>query len=61
MDLGDVREISAKHLESVRARAPGARWVVICAGSPCQDLSGLNAGGVGLGGTRSSLFFEISR
>ena len=35
--------------------------ILVGAGSPCQDLSGLNAAGRGLEGERSRLFFEVPR
>jgi site-specific DNA-cytosine methylase len=36
-------------------------FVLVGAGSPCQDLSGLRAGGLGLEGENSKLFFEVPR
>ena len=35
--------------------------VIIGAGSPCQDLSSLNAHRVGLSGTKSRLFYQVPR
>eukprot|EP00973_Karenia_brevis_P054478 7570449-Karenia_brevis.AAC.1 len=42
-------------------RLPSVKFVLITAGSPCQDLSGLNAMRRGLSGNRSKLFFEVVR
>lgn len=35
--------------------------VLVAAGSPCQDLSQLNACRQGLAGKKSSLFYEVPR
>ena len=41
--------------------APICDFVLVAAGSPCQDLSSLNFGGKGLNGSKSALFFEMPR
>ena len=61
IELGDVRLIDASAVAALRMKAPHARWIILTAGSPCQDLSRLNLGRKGLSGERSSLFFEIVR
>ena len=38
-----------------------ATFVLAMGGSPCQDLSGLNATKVGIGGERSGLVVELIR
>ena len=42
-----------------RKLAANAVGIIWTAGSPCQDLSSLNVGGLGLEGDRSVLFFDI--
>ena len=62
IEMGSVTEIdeaAVRRLASIFA--PLVDFVLIAGGSPCQDLSSLNAAGEGLQGSRSSLFFEIPR
>jgi hypothetical protein len=58
--LDDIKEVDRaaldRHLSGVEAR-----FILVVGGSPCQDVSGLNAQRVGLEGARSSLFFELVR
>ena len=55
----EVNEAAVRRLASIFA--PRVDLVLIAGGSPCQDLSSLNAAGKGLEGSRSRLFFEIPR
>lgn len=50
--LGDVTKIDGAKIEPVD---------IICAGSPCQDLSVANGRREGLEGSRSGLFFDAIR
>ena len=52
--LGDVRFIDARLVELIQPD-------LLIGGSPCQDLSRLNARGKGLQGDKSRLFFEYIR
>ena len=52
----DVRTLSAARLEADGVGRPD----IICGGFPCQDIS-LAGHGAGLGGGRSSLWFEFLR
>ena len=62
LELGDVTKVDAKLVEHlVSAVGYKVDLILIGAGSPCQDLSGLNATGQGLEGERSRLFFEVPR
>ena len=54
----DIREITYDIVVGFRKLAPSATCVVNVGGSPCQDLSLLNALGAGLDGTKSSLFWD---
>ena len=62
IELGDIRKVSDKTMELLSASV-GYKLdlVIIGAGSPCQDLSGLNATGKGLAGEKSRLFYEVPR
>ncbi len=53
---GDIRTLCAHRLARDGLPAPG----LICGGFPCQDISAAGAG-EGLGGNRSSLWFEMLR
>ena len=60
--MGSVTEIdeaAVRRLASIFALL--VDFALIAGGSPCQDLSSLNAAGKGLEGIRSSLSFEIHR
>lgn len=62
IELGDickVTELTILHLKE----AVGYKidLVLVSAGSPCQDLSQLNAGRKGLAGMKARLFFEVPR
>eukprot|EP00973_Karenia_brevis_P027037 3731179-Karenia_brevis.AAC.1 len=59
--MGDVLSFREEELHTVFKRLPSVRFLLIVAGSPCQDLSGLNATRQGLAGSRSRLFFEVIR
>jgi len=61
IELDRVQDIDAVWIRSIQARCAGAKFVLVCAGWPCQDLSSLNAAGEGLTGSKSSLFWEIIR
>eukprot|EP00438_Fugacium_kawagutii_P028684 Skav214062 [mRNA] locus=scaffold2017:694813:699466:+ [translate_table: standard] len=62
IELGDITKITQDMLETL-AKSSGHQidFVIAGGGSPCQDLSSLLAGGQGLDGSRSSLFFEMPR
>ena len=59
--MGDVRGITPAILREAAHGTPDLSLVVHVAGSPCPDVSGLNAARVGLSGKRSSLFYEVPR
>jgi DNA (cytosine-5)-methyltransferase 3A len=52
IQLGDVTKIKGKNLKNI---------FLLCAGSPCQDLSRSNTKGKGLKGDKSSLFYHVVR
>ena len=58
--LEDIKELDEavldRHLSGI-----DPVFILVIGGSPCQDVSGLNAQRVGIGGERSSLFFEMVR
>jgi site-specific DNA-cytosine methylase len=58
---GDLRKVTRQHAVAWRLRAAHVTHVVLSAGFPCQDLSGLNASAVGLGGPRSGLAHKVLR
>ena len=62
IELGDVTKITSANIEHLAASI-GYKldFVLVGAGSPCQDLSALRAGRKGLEGDKSSLFFEVPR
>lgn len=62
IELGDITKIDHKIIKHLHD-AVGYKidLVIMGAGSPCQDLSGLKAGGQGLRGEKSKLFFEVPR
>jgi len=53
----DLTSHQAAHIFEIKKMAPEA----LLAGSPCQDLSGLNATWQSLHESKSGLFFEILR
>ena len=62
LELGDVTKVDANLMEHLVASVGyKVDLILVGAGSPCQDLSGLNAAGRGLEGERSRLFFEVPR
>ena len=62
IELGSVEKVDDKTIELLAASV-GYKLdlVIVGAGSPCQDLSGLNATRRGLAGEKSRLFFEVPR
>ena len=52
----DIRTLSARRLAADQIARPN----LVCGGFPCQDISAAG-GGAGLGGLRSSLWFEMLR
>ena len=62
IELGNIQGIDFETINKLAVTyAPLADLVIIGAGSPCQDLSGLLADRQGLLGERSKLFFEVPR
>ena len=62
IELGDIVKIDDKVVEHLAAAVGYKVDLILCgAGSPCQDLSSLRAGGQGLLGEKSKLFFEVPR
>lgn len=62
IELGNVEDINEKLIIAlVHGLGYQVDVVLLTAGSPCQDLSALLAGGLGLDGPRSKLFFHIPR
>ncbi|CAK0904182.1 unnamed protein product, partial [Prorocentrum cordatum] len=60
IELGNIEAIdTARFTEMLKGYARDADWVVLTAGSPCQDLASINAVGTGLEGSRSRLFFRV--
>eukprot|EP00435_Cladocopium_sp_Y103_P070974 s223_g36.t1 len=62
IELGDITKVDRK---AIQALSEAVKYkldlVIIGAGSPCQDLSSLNATGAGLAGEKSKLFYEVPR
>jgi hypothetical protein len=56
---GAVEEIDHEKVENLLRQVPHCKYLLVAAGSPCQDLSGANPGGQGLGGARSALAWEV--
>ncbi|CAK0802495.1 unnamed protein product, partial [Prorocentrum cordatum] len=46
---------------AIRERVQHVKWILVVAGSPCSDLSRINAERTGPQGRRSRLFYEVSR
>ncbi|CAK0887947.1 unnamed protein product [Prorocentrum cordatum] len=62
IELGDVTKVTSEAWAQLgRVASEVASLAVIAAGPPCTDLSGLNAAGQGLPGSKSGLFFELPR
>ena len=61
VQLGDVTTISGEDIQRLVTRFPNCTLVLLVAGSPCTDVSGLNASGKGLAGSQSGLYIEIPR
>jgi len=61
--IGDVTKVSYKDgvLYTENGNYEVGHIDLLCGGSPCQDLSGMNPKQVGLSGTKSSLFWEYTR
>ena len=55
----DILELTSNDLQQVLQKVPHANSIFIIAGSPCQDVSGLNYEGEGVSGERSSLVEAI--
>ena len=60
-EWGDIKQVGKEQIQSFLRSALHLRVIFIAAGSPCQDVSGLNANGKGLLGQSSSLLFEALR
>jgi hypothetical protein len=61
VELGDVRNITREELLRHLSSQPRINRLLVVAGPPCQDLSGLNIGGQGLSGSKSCIFYEVLR
>ena len=62
IELGDVTKVDHDTVESLaRTYSSLVDFVLVGAGSPCQDLSSLLYDRQGLEGSRSKLFFEVPR
>ena len=61
LQLGDVTAIDLSSVRNIANRFPNVTMVVLIAGSPCTDVSGLNASGKGLQGSQSGLYVHIPR
>ena len=59
--MGDIRAVNKTTVVSFLRSAYHLKVIFIVAGSPCQDVSGLNSQGAGLLGNRSSLLLEAIR
>ena len=60
IELGNVETIDCERFGRIlEGFKRDADWVIITAGSPCQDLSTLNVVGQGLEGERSKLFQKV--
>ena len=53
---GDLEDFSATKFEDAIREVSCPLFVLEVAGTPCQDLSGANASGQGLAGSKSKLF-----
>ncbi|CAK0894411.1 unnamed protein product [Prorocentrum cordatum] len=60
IELGDITKLAPESLGKVaRSAAEAASYAIAGGGSPCIDVSGLNAAGKGITGAKSKLFFEL--
>lgn len=61
--IGDVTKVSFKDgiLYTENGNYEVGHIDLLCGGSPCQDLSGMNKNKIGLAGDKSSLFWEYAR
>ena len=57
----DIKEVHYDTIMTWRKMSGAAKAWISSGGSPCQDLTILNASRQGLGGSRGSLFFEWHR
>ena len=61
VSLGDVTKITERQIAAIVRRHPKISHVLHGTGPPCQQVTGLNAGGAGVTGDRSGLVFELPR
>ncbi|CAK0903846.1 unnamed protein product [Prorocentrum cordatum] len=62
IELGDITKLAPESLEKVaRTAAEAASYAIAGGGSPCIDVSGLNAACKGITGATSKLFFELPK
>ncbi|CAK0842438.1 unnamed protein product [Prorocentrum cordatum] len=62
IELGDITKLAPESLEKVaRSAAEAASYAFAGGGSPCIDVSGLNAAGKGITGAKSKLLFELPK
>ena len=62
IEWNDVQKITRTEVDKLGAAfGPIVDIVLVGAGSPCQDLSSLNASGKVLAGAKSALFYEMPR
>jgi site-specific DNA-cytosine methylase len=60
LDIGPVEDLDYEMLQDKIYRTAWLKHMVVIAGPPCQDLSGLNPSGKGLAGKSSGLFYEVA-
>jgi site-specific DNA-cytosine methylase len=60
IDIGPVEDLDYAMLDETLSCTAWLKHMVIIAGPPCQDLSGLNPSGKGLEGKSSSLFYAVA-
>jgi len=59
VELGDIHGIGDEVFEGLWLLSPHAELVFLFAGSPCQEVAGLNVCAVGLSGLRSGLAYKV--
>ena len=59
--FGEIQGVNEEVLRRALRGAPHLKHIFHFAGSPCQDVSALNADGLGLGDDRSALIHEVPR